>query len=365
MKALFDESGTVEGLEKLIQEAIFKNAKGIMLLACDANGFTPVGIDRVLQECKVPIFGGIFPEIIFENKKYDRGSALLILDNHEVNIQILENLSEATTDIGVELQNHETADFKTMFVYVDAFSTSIETMVNEIYYEFGLESNFIGGGAGSLSFVQKPVIVTNKGLLQDAAVLATVQYASSIGVKHGWYKIEGPFQITKSNKNVIEELDYRPAFEVYKQKVENHSDKRFDGENFFEIAKGYPFGISKLGSEHIVRDPISVVNDAMVCVGNVKNGDYLDILSGDVDTLVTASHQAVEEASKAGAEYDLVFFIDCISRVLFLQENFQKELDGISASTKNMLGALTLGEIANTGKNYLEFYNKTAVVGVF
>ncbi|MEL6845597.1 MAG: FIST C-terminal domain-containing protein, partial [Bacteroidota bacterium] len=57
-------------------------------------------------------------------------------------------------------------------------------------------------------------------------------------------------------------------------------------------------------------------------------------------------------------------FIDCISRVLFLEDQFYRELEAVYDSETPLLGALTLGEIANFGKDFLEFYNKTAVLGV-
>jgi len=57
-------------------------------------------------------------------------------------------------------------------------------------------------------------------------------------------------------------------------------------------------------------------------------------------------------------------FIDCISRVLFLGDNFQEEINAILQYNQNLVGALSLGEIANTSKEYLEFYNKTSVVAV-
>ena len=58
------------------------------------------------------------------------------------------------------------------------------------------------------------------------------------------------------------------------------------------------------------------------------------------------------------------FFIDCISRVLFLEGDFEQELQAVSRSGIPLIGALTLGEIANSRNDYLEFYNKTSVVGV-
>jgi hypothetical protein len=361
-----DREGTVEGLVGLLQRAKEKGAKGVMILACDQNGFTKEVIDPIVQATLTPLFGGIFPEVIFKDEKLEKGTALLGFMDEAPYIHVVENISSETTDIGEAIADMEENPFKTMFVYVDAFSTQIETVIQELYYEFGLDNNFIGGGAGSLSFVQKPVLFTNQGLLQDALVLSTINANSGIGVKHGWKSIDGPFQITKSDKNVILELDYKSAFEVYKGVVEKHSGRTFNDENFFDIAKGYPFGVTKIGSEKVVRDPITQENGAMVCVGNVKTGDYVDILSGEKTNLVNAATQAHAIGSE-GIEGDghTTLFIDCISRVLFLEADFQEELDAVAKKSNETIGALTLGEIANTGNEYLEFYNKTSVVAVF
>jgi hypothetical protein len=58
--------------------------------------------------------------------------------------------------------------------------------------------------------------------------------------------------------------------------------------------------------------------------------------------------------------------VDCISRFLFLEEDFEKELINIKTQfpqNSQFWGVLTLGEIANESKENIEFYNKTCVVG--
>lgn len=47
-----------------------------------------------------------------------------------------------------------------------------------------------------------------------------------------------------------------------------------------------------------------------------------------------------------------------------MENEFHRELDVVSSDGLPLVGALTLGEIANTGTEFLEFYNKTAVVGL-
>jgi hypothetical protein len=149
--------------------------------------------------------------------------------------------------------------------------------------------------------------------------------------------------------------------------VEHAAGRRFTDENFFELAKCYPFGINRLGGEKIVRDPIKLREDgALVCVGEVPAESFVDILTGDVPSLTNAARKALalsEDAYRGPADQKIVLFMDCISRVLFLGEEFEQEIEAVYQENVPLIGALTLGEIANSRRDYLAFYNKTAVVG--
>lgn len=76
--------------------------------------------------------------------------------------------------------------------------------------------------------------------------------------------------------------------------------------------------------------------------------------------MVNAAKEAKEDAFLEVNHFTL--FIDCISHVLFMGEAFHQELDAVYDENIYFIGALTLGEIANNKKHYLEFYNKTAVI---
>jgi len=344
------------------------SVKGILIFASDDDGYTPEGIDSILKSCKLPVFGGVFPQIIFKNKKYDQGTLIVGLDQ-KPDIFVVQELSNTELVYEDQLEVLPLDDeCKTAFILVDGLATRIGAFIESFFNVFGLEFNTIGGGAGSLSFEQKPCLFTNNGLIQDAAVIATFNVASGVGVKHGWQELSGPYKVTSSNKNTLHVLDSESAFTLYKRVIEKDSGKIITKENFFDIAKAYPFGISRLGAEKIVRDPISVEEDgSMVFVGEIPNGVYLHILKGEINSLVDAAETAYKDAEKglnSESENKSIVFIDCISRVLFLEDDFDAELNAVYDEALPMIGALTLGEIANSGKDYLEFYNKTAVVSI-
>lgn len=343
-----------------------------LVLACDANGWSCEDLSEWLKTQKTPVFGGIFPQVIFDKKNYENGF-ILISFRKSVGWLLVEELSNDDVDYNDHLI--ETADKwdaekegQTLLVLADGMSSRIAALIESLFFSFGLERNFVGGGAGSLSFEQKPCILCPNGLIQDVAILLCLPVHSGIGVAHGYQPISEPLKVTKSNKNVVQQLEYQDALDVYKSVIEQRSQQTLTKENFFDLAKSYPFGIVKLDAEMVVRDPLMPTADetGLICVGEVPEECFVRILEGSPSDLISAAKQVGDLAKndwqkQYATPAKASLFIDCISRVLFLEDQIHEEIEQV-ASELPLFGAFTLGEIANNGREYLEFYNKTAVL---
>ena len=370
MRIELDRSGTPDGFACVLHSvAADPNVSAILVLACDDNGHTPANTDPVLRSIAKPLIGGVFPQIIFGLERLSRGTIVLGL-TESLDVHLVRNLSDPAADLNLAIES--AIDLQkpdpVAFVIVDGFARRISGLVDALFQTYGLEINYLGGGAGSLSFVQKPCVLTNEGILQDVAIIAQASVRSGIGVAHGWNVVSDPIQVTDADRNIIISLNHQPAFDVYREIVQRRSGRELGNDNFFDVAKFHPFGIRKMGSEMVVRDPITVApNGSLACVGEVPKGSFVCVLEGKPETLIAAARDANTIASQALDDTSgvrLRIFVDCISRALFLQDGFTAELEAVDDGCP-MIGALTLGEIANSGRDYLEFYNKTAVVGLF
>ncbi len=352
--------------EALARAAADRTVQSIVALACDANGFTAAQLDPVLASVATPIIGGIFPALIHGREKLETGYIILGL-RESLRTVIVPDLSGRSVDYAVTLEGALPIDesIATAFVFVDGLAGRIAALIDGVFQVFGLEFTYIGGGAGSLSLEQKPCVFTNAGLVADHAIIGLTTAEGRVEVRHGWEPVQGPFSVTESAGNRIISLDWTPAFDVYRAVVEPLANVTISADNFFDVAKGFPFGLVRLNAEHVVRDPISVDGTDLVCVGEIPDYAVVDIMRGSGSGLIGAAREAGAAAAARATDGDApIFFVDCISRVLYLDTRFQDELDAVAFSGRRVVGALTLGEIAGSGRGYLEFYNKTAVVGV-
>lgn len=322
-----------------------------------------------LKEEGLNFIGGIFPKVIHDHSIHDRGIVQNTFEN-ALQVFTVEGLQARSFHVPEIPLNAEKS--YTLLTFVDGLTPHISHYLLELYSQFGSEVNYLGGGAGSLSLEQMPCVFTQNGILQDAAVCCLIERDVSLAVRHGWEKIAGPLIVTRAKGNVVEELNWQNAFEVYREIVENHSGKRFSATNFFDIAKGYPFGIVREYTEDVVRDPISVNGEGHItCVGEVEENTFLDILQGKQESLISAAGTAVKECLEKSDQPSKAIIIDCISRALFLEDDFEQELQAVIGPLKiknpdiSIAGALTLGEISSFGQGLIQFFNKTIVVGLF
>lgn len=372
---MYLENPEINELLQATNELEIQSGESLFLMFGEKQVIDFHSLQSELTSLNIDFFGGIFPGIIYRNLQSNQGCILLKLKtlHPPILIQGLETPDFDLPDFP-SLDSEET-NKKTVLTLVDGLTSNIATFLSEIHNVLGNTVNFIGGGAGSLSLVQRPCVFTNQGLFQDAAIVCFLDYQSKMGVRHGWQQLEGPIVATRTDKNIIHELNWQNAFEVYSSVVNADSTTSIGTENFFDIAKGYPFGIFKEDSENIVRDPISVdENGALICVGEVPENTVLYILKGDREALIASARKAVEDTltpTDDSSEIVDTLIVDCISRTLFLEEGFSEELKVVLDSVHqkhpniNPSGVLTLGEISSYGEGFLEFFNKTIVVGTF
>ena len=361
-----DKEGTLNGLADAIARTVkVERVTSLVILVCADNGFTPDDMDPLLQSINVPLMGGVFPNLLVGRERLTRGCVVWGV-RRPLSVGTIRDISHPDIDLELAVEQALTpATGRALrVILVDGLASGIGALMNTFHEVAGIGSDTIGGGAGSLDFVQRPCLLTNEGMLQDAAVIATLPGHAGVGVAHGWRYIQGPYRITESDQNTIISLDWRPAFEVYREVVEAHSGQTFTDDNFFDLAKAYPFGLARMDAERVVRDPLFVRDDgALVCVGTVPEGDHVDILHGDTPSLIEAAASARQIAEQRLAEpLATRLFMDCISRVLFLGDDFDTELASVAIDDVPLIGACTIGEVANHGGDYPEFYNKTSVV---
>jgi len=324
-----------------------------------------------LNRLNIVFLGGIFPGIIYDTQRYESGVVAMVLPSLSAP-SVIPLGGDAIDLPDFDARVMAMPEKCTAMIFVDGLTSNISDFLGEMFHYFGDAIHYVGGGAGSLSLKQAPCVFTSEGVFQDAAVIAFLDVNSRMGVRHGWERLMGPLVATKTRHNVILELNWENAFDVYRRVLEPDAGMTLTQDNFFDVAKGYPFGIFKEGLEDVVRDPISVTSDgALVCVGDVPENTTLNILKGFAPTLIEAAGQATTDSLLDHHKtIGHCFVVDCISRVIFLQDEFDDELNLIAQRIREIdaqsvpCGILSLGEISSYGEGLLEFFNKTVVVGV-
>lgn len=350
--ANYDSGSIAAMLDSLIDQG----SQAVMLLAVDHQEYLPE-LEPILANYHIKIFGGIYPSVVWQHHTLSSGILAVGL-NTDIDYQLQPDISlKQTTKLNIAIKPSDT-----LLVFIDAFSSQIEASIHALFDAIGNTCTVIGAGAGSLSFKQKPCIITNNGIVADAMLFVSIPANTKLAISHGWQTIAGPFLATKVVKNRIKEINFKPAFDVYCEQIHQHTQIALTQDNFFQHAKSFPLGIDRLDDDMLVRDPIRVEGTDIICVGSVPENAMFYLLQGDELKLVCASANSVKQLTE---KTELLFVVDCVSRKLFLQDKFELEVNQIKSGLpehQHFIAVLALGEIASGKYGTINFHNKTSVI---
>ncbi|MDD9911587.1 MAG: FIST C-terminal domain-containing protein [Alphaproteobacteria bacterium] len=193
-------------------------------------------------------------------------------------------------------------------------------------------------------------------------------FVAGSGSMGGWQPFGPQRKITKSDGNVLLELDGQPALALYKTYLGD------EAENLPGSALLYPLTIYPENDKDgaLVRTIVAVDEDAqsMTFAGDVPEGYTGQLMSGNFDNLTDGASAAAEQAKVSGANGDmLAILVSCIGRKLLMGQMISDETeavdDGLPDGTQS-IGFYSYGEIAPhgfTGK--CQLHNQTMTITVF
>jgi hypothetical protein len=182
----------------------------------------------------------------------------------------------------------------------------------------------------------------------------------------GWDQFGPERLVTRSEGNVLFELDGEPALGLY---------KRYLGEHARELpASGllFPLAIREDNGETTVVRTILSVNDAdgsLTFAGDVPEGHYARLMKANFDRLVDGATGAAEAAIMVSRDPDLALLISCVGRKLVLKQRVEEEIEGVRdvlGSRAAFTGFYSYGEISPfVVGTRCELHNQTMTITTF
>ncbi|MDL2123939.1 MAG: FIST C-terminal domain-containing protein [Deltaproteobacteria bacterium] len=368
-KIKFYDGQELEGWQPFLKELSKDNAKGILLFVGEKAPFDYKQLQPLLKTMDIEVWGGIFPEVIYNGSLYKQGVVGCAFQS-PVSIEVIKDLSKFKGDLSDDFILKNT---RTLLIFNDGWAGNTSLLIETLYEKSFKEMAFIGGRAGSLINIDQPSLFTEDDFFAGGAIIAAVEDFISVGVNHGWQPISEPAIASSVDKTILRSINWEPAFEYYKRIVEQDAGIKLTADSFLDVAKSYPLGMLKYDTEIIMRVPLSVGEEnSIVLSGELPENSALVVTKGYPDKLIAAAGKAAVQAkiafeSKMKIPPGKALIVDCLTRALFLEDRFNDELKIIAnkaGSDVFLFGILSLGEIASTGDKYIELHNKTVVVAM-
>ena len=258
-----------------------------------------------------------------------------------------------------------------IFVLSDGIMVNGSTLVQGLDQSFHGKVPITGGLAGdSLRFERTLLGIDDD--IREGNVVAIAFYGERFHVGYGtiggWDSFGPDRVVTKSEGNVLYELDGKPALGLYKQYLDDLVDEL--------PGSALLFPLSIRSSEEdipIVRTILAIdeAEGSMTFAGDIPQGSIARLMKANFDRLIDGASVAAEVSAKQinSSEPDLAILISCVGRKVVLAQRAEEEVEAVNEVLGNktvITGFYSNGEISPlVGAPRCELHNQTMTITTF
>lgn len=310
---------------------------------------------------------------ILGSELFDETVAVTAIEFENTAIKAVEtNFAEHENsfEVGKHLMNELLADDLTAVLVI-----SDGGLINGSELVSGLNENkpehvsVTGGLAGDAARFKQTFVGLNE-VGSVGKIVAIGFYGSNIHIGHssfgGWDEFGRERVVTKSDKNVLYELDNESALDLYKEYLGPYVDELPGSALLFPLS-------IKIGDDNsnLVRTILSIDENekSMTFAGNLPVGSKVRLMKANFEKLINASTDAAKDSLIEKKSPELAILISCVGRKLVLQERTVEEVDAarkIFGEETAITGFYSYGEISPFNPNTkCELHNQTMTITTF
>lgn len=262
-------------------------------------------------------------------------------------------------------------DLSGIFIISDGLMVEGSELVRGFNHENTRKIPITGGLAGDAANFQKTYTSLN-GVPQQGNIIAVGFYGEHIHIGHGslggWDEFGYERQITRSDKNVLFEVDQEKALELYKRYLGSFAEQLPGSALMFPLSMRVP-GADK----YLIRTILATDENAnaMIFAGNMPEGSTVRMMRGDIQKLIRASATAAKDSVESLKSHkpQLTLMLSCVGRKIIMDKKVEEEVlaaEEVLDSDCAVAGFYTYGGLSPFGVGTpCELHNQTMTITTF
>jgi len=277
--------------------------------------------------------------------------------------------SEAAGKELIEKFDHE--GLKHIYVISEGLNVNASDLVSGLKSYTSPNFSITGGLAADGYKAQKTFVLTNDFVFEQNVIVAIGFYGEDLkvgfGVLEGLNSLGVDRIITKSEKNVVYEIDEEPALDLISRLLGTTN-------NVSDSIMLLPLSVrEKVTDRDVIRSikGFDKIENSITFTGNMPEGSYVRLMRTNIDRLINAAEGAAEVSIEpiGNTHTDLCLVTSCVGRRRFFKELVEEEIVAVRdviGEDATITGFYSYGEISPIiSSTVCDLHNQSIVVTSF